>query len=125
MENIVYNDETSFLSLKSADDKQMTLLFTHEEIREPYKESIINFMDKYKRRFYRLIDLIKSNKQICFIYHINHKSVTEDNVIEFKKILKNINNNINYSLCILTNSTTDYVCYCHDNYLQINEIYIN
>ena len=120
IENIVYNDETSHLFLKTTSDKQMTLLFTHEEIIEPYEESIINFINKYKRRFYRLIDLIKSNKNICFIYHVISDVVTEDNIIEFENIFKNINNNINYSLCILVNSTTDYLCFCDDKYLQFN-----
>jgi len=93
----------------------------YDEIDDELLTKLNLFADKYKRRFNRLINLIKTQTDICFIYHNNiDKDFDYDDCVEFNRIIKNINNHSNYVLVLLMNDTYDNVDY---KYIK-NEFYI-
>jgi transposase-like protein len=76
----------------------------NDEISKKIKE----FIDKYKRRHERLIELIKTTTQkICFIYYYPYKEFDYDDSIVFNKIITSINKNIEYVLVLLIDSDED------------------
>ena len=66
------------------------------------KANIINFIEKYKRRFYRIVDYIRKNNNIIFIRYeqsINDNgNKKETEYTHFIKIIQNINPNCNFKL---------------------------
>jgi hypothetical protein len=113
------------LTLKNFDEKNLCLLYHHDI---PYKdynevemnEKLLEFISKYKRRHDRLIELIKTDKKLCFIHNINNEFDYNDADL-FNNILKSINENINYTLVLLIKEEEDtYVYMKYDNYLKIN-----
>jgi hypothetical protein len=114
------------MTLKNFEKDNITLLFHHEIPYNNYSTVELNnklmlFIDKYKRRFNRLIELIKSDKKLCFIYRINGNFDYENDTDIFNKILININKNINYNLILLIEEKEEeYIYLNYKNYLKIN-----
>jgi hypothetical protein len=61
---------------------------------------IFNFIDKYTRRFNRIIDCIKSNEPICFI-RLGYAN--NDEINKFIQTIKNINPDCDFTVVIIHN----------------------
>ena len=62
---------------------------------------VLDFIDKYSRRFKRIIEYIKSNEQICFI-RIGYVSC--DEIYKFIETIKKINSNCNFTIVVIDNN---------------------
>jgi len=131
IENIVVDDVTYrshndlTLTLKNFNEKNLTLLFHHDIRYDDNREinvKLNEFIDKYKRRFYRLIDIIKNdNENKIFICRIFDNFDYENDIKLFDKILRKHNENINYILVLLSDDVNeDYYYVRFENYLKIN-----
>lgn len=129
IENIIvdkelFKDYNISITFKNFVKDNLTLLFHHDiEYREyteqEMNQQIIEFNDKYKRRYDRLIDLIKSEQKIYFIYHIS-TDVDFNDADLFNTLIKTINKNINYVLIFLTVEEKEYIYSVFKNYVKIN-----
>jgi hypothetical protein len=127
-ENIIIDKKLDDISIlfKNFEKDNLTLLFHHDIIVKEYSvqemsKQISGFIDKYKRRYDRLINLIKTDNKIYFIYHITAGFDYNDCEL-FDQYIKNINTNINYMLVLLVEEpeTTDYILCKNKNCLKIN-----
>jgi hypothetical protein len=82
------------------------------------KKSINEFIDKYKRRFNRIITYIKNNENISFI---RHGEITYEQKLRFIEIIKEINPNCKFILGNLVKSDLqNNIISQEDNYICIN-----
>jgi len=81
---------------------------------------IIQFIDKYKIRYYRLMDSINSNNKLIFIHKVTGLFDESRDVIDFKNTILSINKNTNFCLVILINIPDNYVFIYKDRFLKIN-----
>ena len=82
---------------------------------------IYNFINKYKRRFNRIIQYIKSNIKIYFVRVDN--DIDNNTLQQFIKTILNINPNCNFSLIIIDNNKTNnnsILKYEHCLYMKLN-----
>jgi hypothetical protein len=131
IENIIvdkesYKHENEFaMTLNNFVKDNLCLLYHHDIKYKEYNQLEINkeliiFINKYKRRYSRLIELIKINKQKCFIYNITNDFDYNDATL-FNKILTSINEHINYILVLLIEEEDDTYIYCkYKDYFKIN-----
>jgi hypothetical protein len=94
------------ITLKNFNKKNLTFLFHHEikhmeYTEEELEEKVNQFIEKYKRRYFRLIDYICSEKRIIFIYHDTINHVNESLIDHFDKSIRRINPDIKYHLILL------------------------
>jgi len=115
------------ITLKNFDEQNLTLYFRHEIKLKEYSDlvkndKLIEFIAKYKRRYDRLIKLIKSNETLCFIhYDIESLFDFENDINDFYKTLKEINKDVDFCLVIIKNDKNeDYTFIKHKQHLQIN-----
>jgi len=110
-------------------------MISHHDLKIDYTdEDYIIFIDKYKRRYYRLIESIKTDNIIFFIRYGEEDPAQ---YLEFIKCIKNINplcnfyiinilydecNNINNSLYESLNIYNIYIINFY-NYLEMNVVY--
>jgi hypothetical protein len=109
--------------------KDNLCLMYHHDINMTYSDDVemnarlIDFCDKYKRRYNRLKELIISDKKLCFIYYITNDFICNfdyNDVDLFDKLLKAINPNINYTLVLLVEEEEKYIYEKNKNCLKIN-----
>ena len=62
---------------------------------------VLDFIDKYSRRFERIIEYIKSNEQICFI---RIGDVSFDEIYKFIETIKKINSNCDFTIAVIDNN---------------------
>lgn len=80
----------------------------YHEFDKPLEEcDIDSFIDKYKRRINRLYDLLNSDEEIIFIRE-ELRSVNINKINNFIETIRNINENINFKLIIISNDDVDY-----------------
>lgn len=103
-----YKDDNNLsITLNNFVKEDMCLLYHHDIYLSDYSdlkqnEILTEFINKYKRRHERLIDLIKTSHKLCFIHHIRDvTSFDYDDCKLFNKILTSINKNIDYVLVLL------------------------
>lgn len=115
------------ITLKNFEEKELTLLFHHDIPVNDYSDieinnKLIEFIDKYKRRHDRLIELIKSNNnKLCFLYYIASDFDYVNDIELFNKIIYKINKDVAYLLVLLVNDeSADYYYTKYNNYLLIN-----
>lgn len=65
---------------------------------KPSDKDIIDFIDKYKRRYARMINIINSNEKVYFIRHGN---IDDENKQLFIDTIYSINKNCNFTLVII------------------------
>ena len=129
--NLFKKDGTVGITLKNFENNGLCLLSHHDVFtstdssdHDDTDEQLQNFSDKYKRRYNRLINLIETQTDICFIYHNNIDSDFDyDDCVEFNKLIKTINKNSNCVLVLLMNDTydnTDYKYNINEFYIKIN-----
>ena len=130
LENILvdkelYKEENDLnITLKNFVKDDLILWYHHEIKCDEYTELELNeklkeFIDKYKRRYNRLIELIKSDKKLCFIYAITN-GIDYNDCDYFSKILASINENSKYVLVLLIEEEDPYKIIHHNNYIKIN-----
>lgn len=73
----------------------------HDIINDFSDEAILNFIDKYKRRFERIIEYIKSDEHIYFIRASNIDNEIQQKFIE---TILNINPKCNFTLIVIDNN---------------------
>jgi len=64
-------------------------------------KDILNFIEKYKRRFNRIIEYIKSNHKIYFIRFDKTNFIDNDTIQKFIKTILKINPNCNFNLILI------------------------
>ena len=95
--NEPYSGENSKIIIKSLD-----LCFSIHDLPINYTDNdILDFIDKYKRRFNRIIEYIKSNKKICFLRYDSISDLEIDNFIE---TITKINPNCDFTLVVIDNN---------------------
>lgn len=80
----------------------------------------VEFINKYKRRFNRIIEHIKSDEKI---YFVRNGSVCENDRLEFNKTIQNINPKCNFALVVIDNDTksaNEILKYDHCLYIKLN-----
>ncbi len=92
----VINQTNQKLTLKSLDFcvslHDIPLIYTDNDI--------FNFIDKYSRRYNRLIECIKSKEKICFI---RNGFANNNEIDKFIETIKSINSNCDFTLVIIHN----------------------
>jgi len=111
------------LNTTSINFKNFDLLISHHDIHDFNDNSISEITNKYIRRYERLINTIKEQKNINFIrYCKNQENLEETEIYTFYKNIKNINPNLLFNF-ILISDDNDLII--PNNLLQDNFIYIN
>jgi hypothetical protein len=97
--NDPYSGENSRIIIKSLNH----CVSIHDFSRNYTDNDILDFIDKYTRRFNRIIQFIKSNEKLCFI-RFDHL-LNYDEIYKFIETIKNINNNCDFTIVIIDNHT--------------------
>lgn len=93
-------------------------MISHHDLKKNYDTKDFNeFIEKYKRRYYRLIDYIITENKLFFI---RFDSDTKENIIDFMNIIYKINPNIKVYFINLYYEKNDNLSYNIQNYYYIN-----
>jgi hypothetical protein len=92
-----YKGENSIINIKSL-EKCCSI---HDLAINYTDNDVINFIDKYTRRFNRIIEYIKSNEKICFI---RNSFVSNLQIDKFIETIKKINPNCDFTLVVIHNN---------------------
>lgn len=106
-------------------NKKFNIEFMHDfpsnkDINEVYSD----IYNKYKRRIERMFNILRGDELITFILY--YPDLSNDKILKFKEILKNINLNMKYNLCLITNNKKiinnkiNKVFYIEDNVSHLN-----
>jgi hypothetical protein len=99
------NNSSNFSNETIELEKNAYLISLHD-IKITYTEQdILDFIEKYKRRLQRLIDIIKCKKEK--LYFIYYGLISDEIKNEFIQIIKNINDNCDFILCSLSHNESD------------------
>ena len=111
------------LNTTSINFKNFDLLISHHDIHDFNDNSINEITNKYIRRYERLINTLKEQKNINFIrYCKNQQNLEENEIYTFYKNIKNINPDLLFNF-ILISDDNDLVI--PNNLSKDNFIYIN
>jgi hypothetical protein len=112
---------------KNFDENNNILYFHHENDVEQYDATdveldcmIDKFINKYTKRFIKMVNLICSEEEIIFIYRDTDNIFKETYVNEFIDCIFKINKNVVFCLIILTEDNDDFLYIKKKNYLKIN-----
>jgi len=114
------------ITLKNFVSDDITCIFRHDIPLKDYSDlelnmKLIEFIDKYKRRFCRLMDFIKSDSKIIFIHKVNEPNFNEYTYTsEFNKTILSINKNATFCLVLLVDVDTEYLVNKTNTCLKIN-----
>jgi hypothetical protein len=116
-------DNNISITLNNFIKEGVCLLYHHDVYLSDYSnlnqtEILTEFINKYKRRHERLIDLIKTSQKLCFIHYISD-SFDYDDCKLFNIILTSINKDIDYVL-VLLDDKEDYKYIHTEFFLKIN-----
>ena len=91
------------MNATSINFKNFDLLISHHDIHE-YNDSIVKeTIEKYNRRYERLINTIKNKKQIFFIRYCKNQNNIEDTEInKFYEKIHIINNNLLFKFILIS-----------------------
>lgn len=82
--------------------KSLNFCVSIHDLSKNYTDNdVLDFIDKYSRRFKRIIEYIKSNEQICFI---RMGDVSFDKIYKFIETIKTINSNCNFTIVVIDNN---------------------
>jgi transcriptional regulator of heat shock response len=121
-------DKMYAITFENLNTKKICCL-SHDDIHsKEYTEQELDgqlneFIEKYKRRHVRMIDLIKKcEKPIVFIHRVsNSTNFNEDeDVNKLLHVLLNINPNAKFCFVLLVDEEKDYIQIKQKNYLKIN-----
>jgi hypothetical protein len=112
------------LNTTSISFKHFDLLTSHHDIDKFNENSINELTEKYTRRYERLMNTIKKEKQIFFIrYCKNSDNIEEQEIINFYKNINNINPKLVFKFILI--SDCDNLIIPNSLLLKNNFIYIN
>jgi hypothetical protein len=118
-----HNNDIS-ITFNNFDRNNLVCLFHHEISINDYEANpsikLKEFTDKYKRRFDRLINLIKSNDKLCFVHKFESGFDYEKNSTDFYNILTAINKDIKFCLVLLVETEETEKIIKHEKYIKIN-----
>jgi len=80
---------------------------------------ICEFIEKYKRRFMRIIEYINSNEKI---YFIRYDKINNDQRVKFIQTIKRINSKCNFELIAIKPNENNSEVKIEENYKEINLI---
>ena len=90
------------------------------DIKDDYTDNdFLNLAEKYKRRFSRIIDLINSNKKLCFV---RQGAMNVENKNKFVNAIKQINPECDF---ILVHTSMQHTDKCIDNQILNNIINVD
>jgi len=94
---------------------EFDLLVSHHDIHEYTTDCIESIIEKYTRRYHRLLDTIKSEKEITFIrYCKDNQDLSEIDIHNFIEAVSSINNSLKINFIL-----------CSDNKLEISNRLLN
>jgi hypothetical protein len=94
--NMPYHNNNSRIVIKSL----KYCVSIHDLSKDYTDNDILDFIDKYNRRFNRIIEYIKSNKKIFFI-RLGYESY--DTIYKFIETIKKINTNCDFIVVMIDN----------------------
>lgn len=92
-------------------------IFLHDVDIGASDKDILDFIEKYKRRFYRIINYIKGKQKIYFLRCGNINNDIKD---QFLQIIKTINPDCEFSLVSINVNQDNNNVIKHNNFLKIN-----
>jgi hypothetical protein len=92
-------------------------VFIHDVPFHYSKKDIIQFIDKYTRRFNRLMEFIKSKKKL---YFIRYGKIEENEKNIFCQAIYNINKNCRFYLISIVSEQENNSLYVKDNYMEFH-----
>jgi hypothetical protein len=111
------------LNTTSINFKNFDLLISHHDIHDFNDNSINEVTNKYIRRYERLINTLKEQKNINFIrYCKNQQNLEENEIYTFYKNIKNINPDLLFNFILISDDNNLVI---PNNLLKDNFIYIN
>ena len=82
--------------------KSLNFCVSIHDLTKNYTDNdVLDFIDKYSRRFNRIIEYIKSNEQICFI---RTGYVNFNEIYKFIETIKKINSNCDFTIVVIDNN---------------------
>ena len=121
--NIPYHNKNSSIVIKSLD----YCVSIHDLLRDYTDSDVFEYIDKYKRRYDRIMEYIKSDEKICFIRDdsSNSNSVVDNNNIrqKFVETILKINPNCKFTLVIIDNKNendSEILKYDHCLHIKLN-----
>jgi hypothetical protein len=120
--NIIYDENDRYAGLKEKRSKiffkSLSYCESIHDLRRNYNDrDLEEFIEKYKRRFLRIINYIKNNEKIYFIRYEEDKIMSYDEKDRFINIIKKINENCDFYLIFIGNQDTKR----ENNYLELNK----
>jgi len=103
-ENYVYPNS---LNTTSINFKNFDLLISHHDIDVFNDNSITEITEKYTRRYERLINTIKSEKQIYFIRYCKNSDISEGEIFNFFYNISRINNDLIFKFILISDDTLE------------------
>jgi hypothetical protein len=94
--NYPYVDKNSRIVIKTLNH----CVSIHDLPRNYTDNDILNFINKYSRRFNRIVQYIKSNEKLCFI-RFGHENY--DEIYKFIETIKKINANCDFTIVVIDN----------------------
>lgn len=114
--NTPFNSDKSCIIIKSLDFCESI----HDVSREFTDNDILEFINKYKRRFNRIIEYIKSDEKI---YFIRNGGIDDYSRQKFIETIFKINPNCNFVLIVIDNNSENDISnikYDHCLYINLN-----
>lgn len=112
------------ITFKNFEANRMCFISHHDIELNKYNDQTMHhhlneLIEKYKRRYYRLIDMIKSSEKLIFI-HKGWNFNEAKHVNEFRNAIWRINKNAHFYLVLLVDTPGEWVVNKKDNYIKIN-----
>ena len=122
--DIIFNKDNIKYNIKNDIELKFPNYFISiHDIPENYTENDIDeFINKYKRRYHRMIDIIKNNDIIHFIRFEDNDEISLTNYLEFEKIIYTINPNCKFFFInlVINLSLQDNINLIHKNFYKMN-----
>ena len=115
--NPIHDNKTARLLIGSG---SLSCCTSIHDVNAKYNEAdICAFIEKYKRRFMRIIEYIKSNEKI---YFIRYDKINDEQRFKFIATIKRINSNCNFVLIAVKPNQNNNNIIVKENYKEINLI---
>lgn len=101
-------------------------LISHHDIKRFNSNKIFNVTELYKRRYVRLLNILKTEKNICFIRHCKgFNDIEEDEIDIFYKNIQKINTNLIFYFVLITDNDDNKMKLPKNLNIKPNFIHIN
>jgi hypothetical protein len=121
LENIILksDNKTIFFNLSSTG-------ISYHDIHENHTlNDLNNFVEKYKRRYFRIIEKIKSNNTLYFLRYDEKKNISEQDVKRFNEAILKINDKCIFYFVFIDKSNNSNTFQIINNYIQISTTHEN